>query len=230
MAAAADFTYEGLTWSEAEASDRARDNRSRVQQRLLWLGVVLVVALGSVVLAGGSRHPTRLATGSSVSPIGELPLPLQATISRVAGAAAPEYAAGGTEAAAALHNTQHGLSARFTATGASIRALGESTKLRVRSYGYGGALRPVPAALPVHRANVVFYPRGVVTERYTNGPSESNRNSCSRAGHPCRLEKRSPLALGLSGTLTPRLSADSQGLAFHSGDRLAHSVLGLVRS
>lgn len=227
MAAAADFTIEGLTWDTSGTADRSRDDRNWAQQRLRWLGVAVVAGLASVLLAGSSEEPARVATSPTNSGMAQLSLPLRATISRLAGAATPAYAARGTGGAAVLDNTRHGLSARFSASGASVRTLGESANLRLRSYGYGGALQSVAATGPTYHANVVAYPRGIVTERYTNGPLGIEQEFVLARRPSVQTGEALTVALGLSGTLTPRLSADGRVLGFHSDDRLILRYSGL---
>jgi hypothetical protein len=227
MAAAADFTFQGLTWGTSETADRSREDRNWARQSLRWLGVLMVAGLASVLPAGSSDEPGRVASSSSDSGMTELSLPLRATISRLAGAATPGYAAQGTGGNAVLHNTRHGLSARFSASGASIQTLGESANLRLRSYGYGGALQSVTATRPTYHANVVTYPRATVTERYTNGPLGIEQEFVLARRPSAQSGEALTVALALSGTLTPRLSADGRVLAFHSNDRLVLQYSGL---
>ena len=126
-----------------------------------------------------------------------------------------------------MHNAPQGLSGRFSASGASVQTLGGETRFRWRAYGYGDALRPVPTAVPFPHANSVVYPRGAVTERYTNGPLGIEQAFVLARPPQVRTRGILSLALAVSGTLSPRLSRDHRAVTLRSDDRLVMRYSGL---
>ncbi|TMK58090.1 MAG: hypothetical protein E6G60_16175, partial [Actinobacteria bacterium] len=223
MAGSADVAF---GWSTARSGNRVGTDGSKVGKRLPWV-VVVVAALATVGLTGGIEHPGMVASSSSQSALARLPLPLQATISRVVGADTREYAAVATAAGPVLHNARQGLRARFSGAGASVQILGDETTFRLRAYGYDSTLRRLPATAPLHRANSVVYPRGVVTERYSNGPLGIEQEFVLAEPPSARTGGELTLALAVSGTLSPRLSGDHRALALRSTDHVVMRYSGL---
>src|SRR5580765_5140484 len=170
MVAAVEVTYESLGWASPLGAGLADQDRAEVGKRLLWVGLVVLAALAALGLARADERLGSMASRPSASAAARLPLPLQAALSHVVGADSPAYAAVGSPTGAMMHNAPQGLNGQFSAAGASVRGLGGEARFRLRSYGYGNALRRVPPTEPLVRANSVVYPRGAVTERYTNGP------------------------------------------------------------
>jgi hypothetical protein len=99
-----------------------------------------------------------------------LPFEAQASISRVLGRDIPNYQARARGKAFAAENKQNHLSLEFTPAGVEIRSGDALWQLALRSYGYGDALQPLPAATPQASSNRVEYHRGLLTEWYVNGP------------------------------------------------------------
>jgi hypothetical protein len=97
----------------------------------------------------------------------------------------------------------------------------------LRGYGYGGVLGHLPAAVPSPRANSVIYARGVVTERYTNGPLGIEQEFVLARPPSLRSGGALTLAVAFSGRLSPHLSGDHRVLAFRSADRSVIRYSGL---
>jgi hypothetical protein len=227
MAAAAEVICEWLGWSPALGAGRAREDSAGLGKGPLWVGLIVLGALAATGLAGAHDGPGSVAPRPSAVAAARLPLPLRATLSRVVGADARAYAAVGTATGAVMHNALQGLNGRFSASGASVQTLGGETRFRLRAWGYGNALRRVPATVPLPRANSVIYPHGVVTERYTNGPLGIEHDFVIAQPPAARTRGILSLAVAVSGALSPRLSRDHRVVALLSEDRAVMRYSGL---
>ena len=227
MAASAEVTCEWLGWNPPLGAGRADEDGVGDGKRLLWVGLIVLGAFAALGLAGANDGPGSVAPRPSAFAAARLPVPLRATLSRVVGADARAYAAVGTPTGAMMHNAPQELNGRFSASGASVQTLGGETRFRLRAYGYGNALRRVPATVPLPRANSIVYPRGVVTERYTNGPLGIEQAFVLARPPSVGTRGVLSLALGVSGTLSPRLSRDHRVVALRSDDRLVMRYSGL---
>ena len=229
MAKAVGVSYEWLGWAPPLGRGLAGQDRAGVGKRLFWVGLVVLGALAALGLARATERPRSVAPRPSASSAASarLPLPVRAALSRAVGADSPAYAAVGTATGAVMHNTLQRLNGRFSATGVSVQTLGGETRFRLRAYGYGNALRRVPMALPFPRANSVVYPRGPLTERYTNGPLGIEQAFVIARPPQARTRGVLSLAAAVSGTLSPRLSRDHRAVALRSDDRLVMRYSGL---
>jgi hypothetical protein len=231
MGAAAEVTCERLGWTPPLGAGHVEEDGAEVGKRLFSLGLVVLGAMAALGLARANERPglvaPRPSAFSSAAATARLPLSLQAALSRVVGADSPAYAAVGTPIGAVMHNVPQGLHGQFSAAGVSVRGLGGETRFRLRSYGYGNALRRVPPTEPLARANSVVYPHGTLTERYTNGPLGIEQ-AFVLGRRPSALARGVlSLELAVSGKLSPRLSSDHRVVAFRSANRLVMRYSGL---
>jgi hypothetical protein len=229
MAAAVEVGYEWLGWARPVGGGLTGQDGAEVGKRLFWVGLVVLGALAALGLARANEGPGSVAPRPSASSVAaaRLPLPVRAALSRAVGADSAAYAAVGTATGAVMHNALQGLNGRFSAKGVRVETLGGDTRFRLRAYGYGNALRRVPTTLPFPRANSVVYPRGAVTERYTNGPLGIEQAFVIARPPQVRTRGILSLALAVSGTLSPRLSRDHRVVALRSDDHLVMRYSGL---
>ena len=197
----------GFPASVAPAPATAR----RVNRRpLLWaLPAAAAVALG--VLAGtmtGTAGHARRAIGSSSHSQVHLSTAASLAISRGLGADLAGYRLARSPGGFLARNARQGLTASFSARGATISTRGGAhVSIALQAVGSGTALHTVGLARPLAHANRAEYQRGAATEWFANGPAGVEQGFTVAAKPTGATNGALTFALGVSGTLTARPSA-----------------------
>jgi hypothetical protein len=118
--------------------------------------------------SGGAARTTRIGARAKMGLTG-LPIALQAAASSSLGADSRRFAVGRVKGRG-LVATGGGLSTVFGRSGPVVRAGGSTLALSLVGVGRGSSVSSPSAASPVAAGNRVWYPRGLVSEWYVNGP------------------------------------------------------------
>jgi hypothetical protein len=116
----------------------------------------------------------------------------------------------------AVTSALHGLVARFSGSGAVVRAGGARVGVGLIGYGHGERLTPVVGTRPHAAANRISYSHRTLSEWYVNGPLGLEQGFTLRA--PPAGDGSGPLTLAirLSGNVRPSL--ERGGLVLRSAD------------
>ena len=177
--------------------------------------LIVTMRIGTVVIGLTLAGAAPVAAGfSSLSP--DMQSSVSAAVGRdQAGYRAERHANGFT-----ARNDRQELSGAFTPAGLEIRRHGSRWGLRLRAYGYAGALQPAGVAAPSAAANRIEYRRGPLTEWYVNGPLGLEQGF-TLAQPPGSRDGRGGviIALGVSGDMTAAVDPGKTSLTLtgHSG-------------
>lgn len=172
--------------------------------------VLMTLVAGMTVSGSGVGWPVRgRAVGGGLGPAGlrrveSLPMGAQAVISGTLGADERAYRA--TRVGAGWRLAGGGIRANFAGAGVRLRAPGGEASLSLAGVGYDGALRVVPARVPVGVGSRVIYRYPGVVAWYKAGPLGIEQGftlehrPVSAPGGPLTL------ALRVRGALSPRLA------------------------
>ena len=183
--------------------------RSAALVGLLAAVVAAVVALGVVAWDGGSEHTgvaPRTSGSAGAAPFGSLPLQAQAVISNAVATGEAEFAA--RRARGGYRSRGGGVSARFGAGGAVVRAGAGSVAFSSLAIGRGSRLVPVGALSLTARGNRVTYTRDGVSEWYAAGPLGIEQGL--RLSHrPAGTGRSLTIGVAISGSLRARVAGAS---------------------
>ena len=129
----------------------------------------LFLLMQSVVLLALTA-PALATTTKESKTLSDLPPQTQAGISAAIGLNDADYHSRKTSAGFTTVNSDHRLSAHFTAEGATIAKGTDSWTLRLTTFGRESDQQPVVSAVMASDANRVEYRREQLTEWYVNGP------------------------------------------------------------
>jgi hypothetical protein len=141
--------------------------------------LAILAVLVAVALASYRSGPARAGAHAARHPLPTVAqrFPARADLQSLpAVAAGPISAALGRDQAAyriqglVAHNPAQRISARFARSGVAIRAASAHLGVALKAFGRQGAVRALPAVLPVASASRVTYARGPVREWWANGP------------------------------------------------------------
>ncbi len=209
----------------------ARDSRRRPGCRFgLLVVVTIAVACAAVVVTARSPVTIRAATHDRAATHGlaSLPLAAQGAVSSTLARDDPAYGARVGTGGLTLRNAGQRLVARFDDSGlVEVRSGDARLGLSLVSYGYGGALQSIAAALPRAQANRVVYAHGALSEWYANGPLGLEQGF-TLAKAPAR-HGTGPLtlSLALSGNLRGTL-AGGNAVTFTGAHGASLTYRGLV--
>jgi hypothetical protein len=177
---------------------------------LVGLVSILALALGcgaAIRLSGGGQPK---AVASAPAKAGALSPPATLAISRGLGADLAGYRLERSAGGFLARNARQHLTASFGARGATVSTRGGAhSSIALQAIGSGAALHAVGLAQPLARDNRVEYRRGAATEWFANGPAGVEQGF-TIGTKPAGVTSNGALtlALGFSGTLAARPSAD----------------------
>ena len=180
---------------------------------------LLVLTIAPLSHATQSTLPSVAATNAQA-----IPLAARSLVSGTLGKDQASYAIHRSASGLVATNRSQGLFTRFGARGVQVRSGSDTIAVRLRSLGYGQALKPVAAARPSEHANRVSFRRGPLTEWYANGPLGLEQAFTLMSRPVGARTGRLTLALSLSGSLTPSLERDARSLRF-AGSSLRYTGL-----
>jgi FG-GAP repeat len=182
-------------------------------------GACVVLFLAMLASAGAAEEKT-------VSRLSNLPDGAQSSISATLGRDLPSYCAKPAGDKFVVENPQQHFSAEFSAGEVRVRQGGASWAISMSAYGYGGALRTAPSAVPIAQQNRVEYRRGLLTEWYVNGPVGLEQGfTLTRPPDGPRVQPLT-IALTMSGEMKAAMGADKASLTLTgSQEEIAYTAL-----
>jgi len=132
----------------------------------------------------------------------QMPIGLATTASASIGASEPRFWT--VRHGDSLQATGGGIHSTFSAAGAKFRVARGTLEMSLAGIGHGRSLGAVSAVPPTGSANRTIYSHGSISEFYNNGPYGLEQGFT--VARPQRASGSLTLALGISGSLTPRQS------------------------
>ena len=153
-----------------------------------------------------------LASLCAQAQVTSLPAGAQSAISSALGRDGDSYKVSMHDGYLRALNAQQHLSAGFQTSGVQVRSGSAHWGMALEGYGYGTAVKRLPAARPEAKQNRVEYRRGAVTEWYVNGPLGLEQGFTLAKAPSAQRGEAATIALALSGDLQAVVDGNRTGL------------------